>query len=173
MSFSDYYCQFNDDILAIEQLARIETENQSYLDRLLYANTITLMESYLMNTFRLAISNNDSFRNKFIETHKKFKTEKIKVSNIYEKLTNIDTDISKLSFHSYDNIKTYLSVISPEINIGRLSLIFTACNKRHDIVHRNGKNKRGEVVQLTNQNLTELIIEMKSFIKKLHNSFIS
>ncbi|MDM8546242.1 hypothetical protein [Candidatus Venteria ishoeyi] len=178
MSIEKIYDDFCTDISAIEQLSDINVENKAHLERLLYANVITLMETYLMDTFKYAISSDDNLKKIFIEKYLKFKSEKINVNNIYKTLNSIEenyilgTSGKGMLFHNRRNIIVYLIVIDLQTP-AELTYIYSAISKRHDIVHRNGKNIRDEKTNLTSPSLNELISEMKGFIEKLHNKLIT
>ena len=41
--------------------------------------------------------------------------------------------------------------------------------KRHDLVHRNGKTKEGELVEVRKEELNLLIFELTEFVKKIQS----
>jgi hypothetical protein len=72
-----------------------------------------------------------------------------------------------LMWHNIKKIKpmynTTLDVSFPN----DLSNIFKAIVKRHDLVHRGGKNKDNKLVVVTDENLRDLIVDAENFINSI------
>jgi hypothetical protein len=113
------------------------------LARLIYANVITSMETYLSDTVKKQILTREPIRRRFVQTNEAFK-EKIVVQEIFRKLESLNEEIIQtidmMSFHNLDKTtglyKLVLDTQFPTTNIAELK---KAVERRHDIVHRNGK----------------------------------
>ena len=49
-----------------------------------------------------------------------------------------------------------------------MSFLFKAIAKRHDIVHRNGKNTDGEIIETSEQELFELVDKASKFANHIN-----
>jgi hypothetical protein len=152
MNYLESYTKFENDMLVISELAKIEIKKEQqkkYLEKMLFVNVITLMEIYLKDTFEYA---------------KKSESNKTKQL--------IDFCIKdNFIFNNSNKFKIYehmLNIILDKKIIGR---IIKAIKKRHDIVHRNGKDNKNNEIEfiLTDFNRKiGLIEDMKKFIENIH-----
>lgn len=133
-------------IAEIEDIIHTTNENAT-IAKLLFAGTITAMETYLSDTLKKLISRNPTIKRRYVEYDKTFE-EKIKIQEIFRRLERLDKEINnaidQTSFHNIDTaVKLYrevLLVTFPEPAIPQLK---KAVADRHDIVHRNGKTFSG------------------------------
>jgi SPX domain protein involved in polyphosphate accumulation len=102
-------------------------------------------------------------------THKSSKPKKIKITDAWsEKISKNDKhDLSHRRWHKIENTqKLYLNIL--KIGFGNyIDKLIIPIENRHHIVHRNGKNRDGEVLNLKKKDLTDLIKVTKSFVKYL------
>ncbi|MNL60566.1 hypothetical protein D3C87_1843860 [compost metagenome] len=86
----------------------------------------------------------------------------IKLSEIYEKLGTLEqeiiAEIDKISFHNMEKtpalFKAVLDTNFPSENMG---LLIHAVDVRHDIVHRNGKNTKGKLTEISKADVLDLL----------------
>lgn len=153
---TEFYRNFVLGLQSINKMTEIEIKNshmRQTLLRLLYANTITVMETYLSDAFINTVIRNPLLVRKFVETTEHFKEQQTNVSNVYKWLDRINDDVAKyLNAFTYHNIpkvqKMYNSVLDIQFPAD-LDTIIKAVMTRHDIVHRNGKTKDGNAIKLT------------------------
>ena len=139
--------------------------------RLLYANVITALETYLSDMFIGTVKNNPDFMRRFIETTPEFKEDKISLSDAYtakEQADNkADDYLSKVVWHNISRVKQMykdtLSIDFPE----DINAIYRAIQYRHDIVHRNGKTKDGKELRIEKNDIIALIDYIESFAKNI------
>jgi len=173
---SDFYNEFQKSIqnirMIIESDLKIFNQNRrGYLIKMLYANVITAMEVYLSDSFIKTVINNEKFFPLLLERVSPFSERKFSTKKAYEWMKdikdNIINDLSDVSFHNLGRVKSMfkdvLNVKFPE-DIGD---IFRAINTRHDIIHRNGKTKDDNEINLSSQNVLDLIKNVSSFIEKI------
>jgi hypothetical protein len=156
-AFYEVFTQALDDIHLLNQL---HPENQT-LARLLYASVITAMESYLSDTLKKQVLDKESIRIRFIKFHAFFKS-KIAISEIYDELNGLKEKIvqviDEMSFHNLSQvIPMYREVLAIDFPIEDVPYLTQALINRHDIVHRNGKQKNGTHTPTSIYDVSQLI----------------
>ena len=170
-SISDYYHKFSGAILDIEELLKTEVNHSvaHCFFRLLYVNVITALETYLSDVFIGTVKKNPDLMRRFIETTPEFKQEKIPLSDAFEAKNKAEKKaylyLTDLVWHKVDRVmqmyKNTLGIDFPE----DISAISRAIDKRHDIVHRNGKTKEGEEIIITENHISELITPIEECVR--------
>lgn len=160
--FTTFYQIYLASIEVITGLMKVLPENEMLI-RMLYANIITAMETYLSDTLKKQVLNREAIKRRFVRNHDGFKDKKFIMANIFEKFfelkEEIISEIDKISFHNLDKIPgLYKSVLDTEFPSCNLAALRKAVNNRHDIVHRNGKNTFGQFIQLNATDVEQLII---------------
>ena len=139
--------------------------------RLLYANVIIAVETYLSDVFIGTVKNNPDLMRRFIETTPEFKEDKISLSDAYTAKEQADKKaddyLFKVAWHNVARVKQMykdtLSIDFPE----DISAISRAIQNRHDIVHRNGKTKTGKELRIEKPNILALIDYIDAFAKDI------
>ena len=79
-----------------------------------------------------------------------------------------------ISLPKLENIeKLYKKVLEISFPKGFNKIIYDAILKRHNLVHRNGKDLKGKKVSIEIDSLDDLIITVKNFIGQIHNKIIN
>jgi hypothetical protein len=159
--FTTFYHIFSASITDVKSLNALAPENIT-LVRMLYANVITAMETYLSDTLKKQVLSREAIKRRFVRSHDFFKDRKFAISTIFEKLADLKeeiiTEIDRMSFHNLDKIPgLYRSVLDTEFPTHLLPELRKAINRRHDIVHRNGKSTDGHSIELTICDVEKLI----------------
>ncbi len=175
-SKSNYYKEFQLSIKNIKKTLRLklfieENTLKDFLIRILYANIITAMETYLSDCFIEKIINNKNYIPKLLELTPEFNIKKFNLKKAYDWIENVNDNIidvlSEISFHNLAKVKSmYENILNIEFPQD-LDDIFRAILIRHDIVHRNGKTKDNEEILITKQDLNNLIEILSKFIKNV------
>lgn len=144
------------------------------LAKMLYANVITIMETYFSDTLRKQVLKRDAALRRFVKNHDAFKnSKKIAISEVFETYDSIkemvNDAIDGLSFHNiFLTKKLYKEVLSTSFP-DDINELLKAVNIRHDIVHRNGKDTRDNAVMVKMEELTalaQLVEDTVKFIDK-------
>lgn len=177
--------KFNENIYVIKSLMEGEykVEQKEHLIGILYTNVITALETLYVELFINSIDKNQSYIADFIE---KGKTD-LKVSKAISSLPFKGESIEKLKEELIKSIKENL-VSASWHNIHKVLLrykatfnikvqdnwpineIETAILTRNHLVHRGGKDKYGNAVVITEQDLDKLIDYSKLLAQKLYES---
>jgi len=163
-----FYDVFTTAILDTQSLITLSPENVT-LARLLYANVITAMETYLSDTMKKQVLTREAIRRRFVQTSETFK-EKIVVQEIFRKLEALNEEIFQtidtMSFHNLDKTAgLYKAVLDTKFPSAHMADLKSAVEKRHDIVHRNGKTVQGKTVNVAMADV-EKLIELVDFTIK-------
>lgn len=172
---TEFYQNFVDEIDKIEKLLSIknvDNETKDILYKQIFTSLITILETYLCETFINSIFRNKKYLSKFVETYKEFQNTNLKLSDVINKYNIIDEIVKEtilnIVFHNLSKVKNiYYSVF--EIDFPRISDCIVLVNKRHNIVHRNGYEKNGKKINITDNDINEAIITLKQFVKELDN----
>lgn len=182
-AMSDYYDYMYevDANLTTETVFDVLQKNLSLLERLLdekdlmqndlqrfqlmmvFSFSITVFETFLSDLFTLKVMNDSGLKVKYLKTEKKFSEQKFGLATIFEELKGLDTkiqqEILETTFHNLKRAKgLYKDVLDIEFG-NELGDLFTMIRKRHDFVHRCGRDKEGQDV-LTNKEETKKLISL-------------
>lgn len=156
-----FYSIFKASLNEILVLTKLAPENVS-LARMLFANVITVLETYLSDTFKKQVIKRDAILRRFIKHHDAFNknSKRYSISEIYDVmdnlLTRVNSEIDKMSFHNMETVPgLYQFVLSTNFP-KELGELVKAVHIRHDIVHRNGKNPQGVETSVSMQNVVEV-----------------
>lgn len=156
-----------DVIKVMEKIDSIDENMKSYLYKLLYANLITSMEAYLSDTLIKYVTENEEYLRKFTETYKPFKNQTFTTDNIFNRMDHLKDivkgELRELMYHNLPKIKP-IFMDSMGIDIGVIKDLYKAVLIRHDIVHRNGKDKEGNEHVITKENVEQLCAQVNDFI---------
>lgn len=180
------YDHYNNFLESIENINSLIDEkrihiNDPVLERvlrnMLYVNVITIMETYLADRFIEKVMQKESYFKEYISKAFLFesKTSFFYFDLLNKKNSNLNfedyvkgkcvEDIRSITFHDLDKAKkkyeTILKIPFPE----DIEFLKKAVNIRHDLVHRNGKNKEEQLVSLSIGDIEKLIVETKKFVQ--------
>jgi hypothetical protein len=169
---TEYFQTFVEGIRNIHRLLKLEPpldEQKQILYRLLYANAVTLMETFLSDAITHIVLTDQTLKRKLIETTPKFAEAKLAKSDVFSWFERIDKEVADylqndITFHNiWIAEKLYKNVLGI-----RFPQDLTSLNKiimtRHDIVHRNGKTVAGKPVNLSVDDVKNTIKVISDFV---------
>lgn len=170
---TEFLSNFQNSIKNIRDLLeqKLSTKMKQNLYKLLYANVITAMETYLSDALINTIMSDPSYRRKFVEANEDFKKEKFNLAEIYSKMDTLDQQIKKylieLIYHNLAKVevlyKISLNLQFPE----DLADIHRAVTIRHHIIHRNGKTQDGKPIKITKEKIENIIEKVSTFVNHI------
>lgn len=145
------------------------------LDKLLFANIITCLETYLSDALINIVLNNENYLKRFVENFKDYKDNSLKLCDIFKKMESlkkqVKEDLFALMYHNLPKIKeiykTTLNIDFPN-NIGD---VMKKIYVRHHLVHRNGKDRDGNQIIITKDELNQTYDLIFKFVKEIDNQF--
>lgn len=160
--------------LSIEEIKRLsdtQSDNPS-LQRMCYSSIITAMEAYLGDILKREIFSRPAVKQLFVASYEPFRKQKLLLSDLYAKLSVIDAEIKDaldgLSLHKIETAKNiFSSTLLTEFPESSLPFLGAAVKRRHDIVHRNGKDTEGELLPIWHTDVTELARQVRLFIQAI------
>lgn len=157
---------------ALDSIEGLNDGVKQFLYRLLYANVITSMETFLGETLKREVLRDENSLRKFVETYKPFKSISMNLSDLYVKKENmpafVNTTLRELLYHDLRKIKPiYHDALG--IELGDVTELYKAVLVRHDLVHRNGKNHEGEDHNITEEMVRELQTKVKALMDSVNS----
>lgn len=166
---------FNKDISNLKQLNDIDLDNpdlQETLRRQIYSGAITCLEDYLSTTIIQEVLNKEECFKNFVKTYHGIKNRKFDLSEIYDKFDKL-RDIVKIElveviYHDLPKVKgMYQDTF--QIEFPEIGDLMKVIKTRHDMVHRNGKNKEGEKIELTKELASDVIDKVEKFVQDIES----
>lgn len=157
----------------LDEIETLSEPTREYLYRQLYAGAITSMEAFLSSTLLKVILSSDENKRKFVEKYLPYRDEQITFANIFEQMENLDIKIQEtlrgLMYHNLGKIKPiYKEVL--DIDLGDIREIMKAVQIRHDIVHRSGKDKDGNLHHIKKEDVFALVEKVSHLISAVSTS---
>lgn len=160
--------------LSLEETMRLsatQIENLS-LQRMCYSSIITSMEAYLGDILKREIFDRPAVKELFVASYKPFKEQGFSLNNLYKALSEIDDEIMKalntLSLHNIGTAKSlFYSTLMTKFPEKSLRIIGPAVQIRHDIVHRNGRNTKGEALSINYESVQALANVVLQFMQNV------
>ena len=156
----------------LDSIEGLNNDVKQFLYRLLYANVITSMETFLGDTLKREVLQDEDSLRKFVETYKPFKDISMNLSDLYVKKESmpgfVKTTLRELLYHDLRKIKPiYRDALG--IDLGDVSDLYKAVLVRHDLVHRNGKNHEGIEHTITEEMVRELQTKVKALMDSVNS----
>lgn len=158
-------------------LVKCGTEIMQPFLRLLYANVITALETYLFDFFYSVLQKDKEMFRKFVEKNEEYTKKRIPLSEIFTQYENIEKTVkeflSAISWHNLPRVRPlYKEILELEFDDKMVQELIAAIAKRHDIVHRNGRSKDGDVeVTLDGNQVKELISLVNNFVNRINDDW--
>jgi transcription elongation factor Elf1 len=161
-----------DNLIKLNSIDLGDASLNKILKRQIFISVITTLETFLSDTFiNLTLANEVYFRN-FIETYPKFKDEKIYVRDIFTEYSKLKEKVKKIMmdilYHRLSEIKEMykdtFKIVFPDTKV-----LFKEIAKRHDLVHRAGRTKNGDILDITTMTNNTLIGYTQSFVADIAN----
>ena len=171
---SRYHDRLKQSIEQISSLlvADIDPIHRNLVNKLLYVNIITALESFLSEAFMYTLSLKHEYLVKFVENSKAYSSEKICLAAIFNELEKIEervkTDLVNMVWHRLDKVGPYYScTFGITFNKHLLPRLFQAIEKRHDIIHRNGMSKDQVQIAILQDDITDLTNLVAQFAEEI------
>jgi hypothetical protein len=137
--------------------------------KMYYAYAVTLLESFLGDTLKSIISENEVFLKNAISKLRIL--EKVKFTELIDTDLNIKSVVIKYVseelFHNIPKVTVmYGQVLASEINID-IANVVSITKLRHDIVHRNGRNIDGSPINICAEDFMKAVKDIEKFANSL------
>lgn len=144
--------------------------NKTYL-KMVFAHAVTLLEVYLEDITKSLILTNNAYLSNTIKSVKPFCDTAFKLADISLEKDGIKKFvIEKISdnlFHDIPKVTKVISgVVGKKLDVP-ISDVCKVTSVRHDIVHRNGKNREGKEIDITLALVKESLMVIEHFANSL------
>ena len=151
----------------VEAIEELPQDIKDSLYRLLYANIISKMEAFLCDTIVNFVLSCEAHKRRFVQKYEPLASQKFQMSAIYAKYESLDKIIkgalTSIVYHDIDLVRKLYKNVA-DIELPYTKAIEEAIQIRHDIVHRNGKDKDGNLHSVTRVDVEILSDYVKDFI---------
>ena len=156
----------------LEAIEPLPDDIKAHLYRLLYANIISKMEAFLSDTIIKQVLNSDENKKKFLQTYEPLAEQKFPMKAIFAKFDMLDSIIrgalTSIVYHDLDLVgKIYKNTLG--VQLPKVKEIDDAIQIRHHIVHRNGKDKDGNLVEISKESVQNLAETVSTFMFDVEN----
>jgi len=171
----NYISQFDKELNNLRKLNETDlgdSQLQETLQRQIFSGAITCLEDYLSTTLIQRVLSDETIFKDFVKTFKKFKDRKFDLSDLYEKVDAIEDIVKQelvdIIYHDLPKVRgIYQDTL--KINFPVIKDIMKIITNRHDMVHRNGKNKEGEKIEISQDVVTDVIEKVEKFVKEVES----
>ncbi|MGV3611701.1 MAG: hypothetical protein ACO1N0_12165 [Fluviicola sp.] len=169
----NYYIQFQREISNLKTLNAILIEDemiQETLRRQVFSGAITCLEDYLSTTLIQLVLNDENHFKNFVKTYDPIKNRKFELGDIfehYEKLRDIvKIELTNVIYHDLVKVRNmYRSTLKISFPfIGDLMKIIIV---RHHMVHRNGRTKEGEKIDISKSVVYNAIEKVEVLVNEI------
>jgi len=171
LSNSEIYPTFKDSLKKISALNLLDLEgHEDYMKYMLYANTITALETYLCDRFVSLVKSEDKHLRSFVQTFKDFQNETFNVSEIFKKYDEIETKsndaMKDVLYHNLPKVSgIYRDTFGIQFPV--FKEVMKSIRIRHDLVHRSGKTKDGDFHIVNQNSINEVVNNCIEFVDLL------
>jgi hypothetical protein len=172
MTLNDVNLKFDSELTELTRLLKQTnvSRGSTTFYKMVYAHAVTLLEVYFEEVSKTLIISNDSFLKNTLNNVKPFNDTKYKLSELSLNKDNIKKFVlEKMSDHLYHDMRKVLGFIEGIIGhkvVVKTENISKITANRHDIVHRNGKNKTGKELLIDKTVVNDVLGEVKLFVKE-------
>ena len=169
-SNTEFLMTFNQDLDNIISLLKIKPSDKNLkklFHRQLYSSVIGIMETYLSDAFINTVFQSKDNLKRFFKTFKEFKKENIAVSNFFEFEEKAEFFAKKAMLDViYHNLPKVSGMYKDTFGVEfpKSEELYKAVSKRHDFVHRNGKDKDGNEVIVDSSMIEKLVDDIRIFV---------
>ena len=139
---------------------------------MIFSFCITTLETYLSDTFTKHVFSGQEEREKYLQNDGGLKDKNFKYGEIYRHHAKIDEvikeQISNTSFHNLGRVKPLFKHVM-SVDMPDISGLSRAVKKRHDFIHRGGKDANGDPVSVTKEETLSLVAEIEKFCTSIEN----
>ncbi|HHG3600831.1 TPA: hypothetical protein ACPVZ0_002137 [Vibrio parahaemolyticus] len=174
-STSEPFNEFENAVNQLREMLDIKATaaHQQILLKMVYVNVITSLEAFLSDFFITKLESDEFYLRRFVESNPEFKEKKFSLSEIFKNYEvlgeNVKEYLVELLWHNLPKLKPmFKSTFEIEFP-SSIGLLVKATHKRHDLVHRAGKTKDGELLDITVIEASTLIDEALAFAKHIND----
>lgn len=164
---------YENSIYELQQLLTLEISNNNISFtrfKYIFVGIFGAMEAFLCDVCRCYIMKSEKYMSRYLKANKSFKNEKINLTDIYDKYSNlnsiIDAQIQNMLYYKLWIVKDIFKKTF-DINFPTIEDIIPYVKIRHDILHRNGRTPEGKTIYIDSHKIEELIGKVNTLVIKV------
>lgn len=170
---------FKEELENLRKLNSQEFEKQKHettIRKLIFSGAITCLEDYLSSTLIKEVIQDEIYFRNFVKSYKNIKVRKLELGSIYDHLDKLYEIVKKelldVIYHDLPKVKgMYKETLG--VNFPPIGPLMKSIQTRHDIVHRNGKSKNGNLIILNKQDIDLHIDELHNFAVSIEKQIVN
>lgn len=165
--------KFHEEVEGLKRLNELELEDKSLeaiLKRQIFIGVIGTFETFLSDTFITLTMGSDKYFRSFVETYPEFGQRKFELRHLFVEQHRIKETAKKVMLDIiYHDLRKVSNMYAEtfKISFPEIAPLMRSILTRHDLVHRNGKNKDGKDVVIDNATISELIEKVNIFVMEI------
>ncbi|MDI9778476.1 hypothetical protein QM325_11960 [Pseudomonas putida] len=174
-SHSHFFHEFNREMTKAAELLNTSSygEHADTVYKLVYAHAVTLMETFISSVVGKLVVSDQLLLTNLVEGYKVLSNIRLTLKEVLEQPKVVEKRVigvlKEQSFHNVATISQVLNAMFDEHMKGlNLDEIAHICEKRHHIVHRNGKTLDDQPVELSLKEVGRTICAILDFVEDLH-----
>ena len=173
----DCFETFLSDMKEIKLIIEENTSRyQQTINRMIFVQIVTCLETFLSDNLITHIDKDWSLLERFVSTFNDFKSKSIPFNRIVEEYSSLRNRVigtlKEIQYHNIPKVRSiYMDVFG--IEFPPISEICRIVGIRHDLVHRNGKDKDGEVLTISKEMLLNAYSKVYEFVKTIEEEIES
>lgn len=154
--------RFNREMQSVRALLKSDVYNDTQFSLLvmLHGHVVAAVEAYLASKFISRVTNSVDLTRKLVESDAEFAKMKFSMKQIYEKHEQLKLTVTSylkdLIFHDLKKIKPMFKNVL-DFDFGDISWLFKAVSTRHHCVHRAGRDKDDNRIDITTESVKDLV----------------
>ncbi|MCH4824661.1 hypothetical protein ML462_15935 [Gramella lutea] len=173
LSNKNYLRSFHTEIYNIRNLNEVilsDDKLEKVLRRQLFVGSIGILEAFLSEVFINTTNDSKEYFRNFVSSYPEFKNRKFTLDQIFNEYERIEVvakkEMIEVIYHNLAKVKNmYESTF--KINFPSIVNLTKAVSVRHDLVHRNGKNKNGQIIEINKKVIEDLLNEISDFANEI------
>jgi hypothetical protein len=149
-----------------------DAEAMAQVPRMVFGATISALEAYLWETVAYWVQNDREVVRGIVSKMPDLKDKPIKLGQVFDQYDAIETSVmlylQNLVWHRWDKV-AQLFRFGFDIKTPSFRPFEDALIKRHDIVHRSGHDKEGNLVTVSVEDARALAMAVEAFAKEIYD----
>ena len=171
------FCSSMDDIHELMEDSTVFNSYSDILCKMLFIQIIVCLETYLSDTLINEIQENEEMLDRFILKFKEYNEKKISFSDIKAAYENrrktAVTDLLNIQYHNIAKVRAIYQCVYDSEDLGFDNTdIYKLIGIRHELVHRNGKDKQGNPINLHKFDVDEAYHVVHSFVDNIRSKLL-
>ncbi|MEZ2591664.1 hypothetical protein [Pantoea agglomerans] len=181
--FHQYYTDFKNQLANLSNIPA--PADGILLDvalKMRFSYAVTLMEACLGDMLKNVTLSDDFFKRKALAGIKPLKTTKVNLESLLGRDASelvdkeIYSELTDLLYHNIEKVNIYYSVIlgfgdphNLDLSEGLTEKVCQAVSLRHDVVHRNGRDKEGNTSLISQAIVDDYIEAIQQYVRELYD----